>query len=91
MPPIKKVVARDNRTAEDSRQTINLGRILRYSARRNPKKPAIICGDQIVSYEALDRFTDEQARWLLKQGYKGRLSLPQTRSRQEKVKYGRVP
>src|SRR5438105_5011055 len=47
---------------------MNLGRMLRDSAARNPLKPAVICGDQIVSYEALDQSTDALGRWLLQQG-----------------------
>src|ERR1051326_2667554 len=47
---------------------MNLGRMLRDSAARDPQKPAVICGDQIISYEALDRRTDALARWLLSQG-----------------------
>jgi long-chain acyl-CoA synthetase len=42
--------------------------MLRDSAARDPQKPAVICGDQIISYEALDRRTDALARWLLSQG-----------------------
>ena len=42
--------------------------MLRQSAARSPQKPAVICGDQVVSYQALDRSTDALARWLLRQG-----------------------
>ena len=49
-------------------QPVNLGGMLRYSARRSPQKPAVICGDQIVSYEKLDRSTDALALWLLRRG-----------------------
>ena len=47
---------------------MNLGGMLHDAASRNPQKPAIICGDQIVSYELLDRSTDALAIWLLQQG-----------------------
>jgi acyl-CoA synthetase (AMP-forming)/AMP-acid ligase II len=47
---------------------MNLGDMLRHSAARSPQKPAVICGGQVVSYEALDRSTDALARWLLQQG-----------------------
>ena len=46
----------------------NLGEMLRRSAARSPQKPAVICRDRIVSYEALDRSTDALARWLLREG-----------------------
>jgi len=49
-------------------QPVNLGGMLRHSARRFPQKAAVICGDQIVSYEKLDRSTDALAHWLLQQG-----------------------
>jgi long-chain acyl-CoA synthetase len=42
--------------------------MLRRSAKRSPYKPAVICGDQVVSYEALDRSTDALAHWLLREG-----------------------
>jgi long-chain acyl-CoA synthetase len=41
--------------------------MLRNSAARDPHKPAVICGDKVVSYEALNRSTDSLARWLLQQ------------------------
>src|SRR5712691_6105338 len=47
---------------------MNLGRMLRQSAVRTPQKSAIVCGDRIVTYEALDRSTDALAHWLLRQG-----------------------
>ena len=47
---------------------MDLGTALRHSTKKNPQKPAVICGDQIVSYEALDRSTDALARWFLRQG-----------------------
>ncbi len=49
-------------------EPVNLGGMLRHSARRSPQKPAIICGDQIVSYEKLDRSTDALAASLLGEG-----------------------
>lgn len=57
---------------------MNLGTMLRRSAGGNPQKPAIICGDQMVSYEALDRSTDALARWLVRQGLQAgnRVAIP---------------
>ena len=49
-------------------QPVNLGGMLRHSARRSPQKPAVICGDEIVSYEKLDRSTDALALSLLREG-----------------------
>jgi long-chain acyl-CoA synthetase len=49
-------------------QPVNLGGMLRHSARRSPLKPAVICGDEIVSYEKLDRSTDALAIALLQEG-----------------------
>jgi non-ribosomal peptide synthetase component E (peptide arylation enzyme) len=46
---------------------MNLGGMLPQSARRNPEKAAVICGDRIVSYEALDRSIDALARWRLEE------------------------
>jgi long-chain acyl-CoA synthetase len=42
--------------------------MLRDSAARTPSKPAVICGDDVVTYEALDHSTDALARWLLSDG-----------------------
>jgi long-chain acyl-CoA synthetase len=42
--------------------------MLHHSAARNPRKPAIICGDQVVVYETLERSTDALARWLWREG-----------------------
>src|SRR5215813_5310026 len=47
---------------------MDLGSVLRHSAARSPRKTAVICDDQIVSYEALDRSTDALARWLVQEG-----------------------
>ena len=47
---------------------MDMGTILRQSAARNPHKPAVICGSETVTYEALDRSTDALAGWLLRQG-----------------------
>jgi len=47
---------------------VTLGGMLHHSAVRAPHKPALICGDRIVSYEALDQSTDALARWLLQEG-----------------------
>src|ERR1700722_17450236 len=49
-------------------QPANVGGMLRRSPRRSPQKPAIICGDEIVSYEKLDRSTDALALSLLQEG-----------------------
>ena len=46
----------------------NLGELLHYSATRIPQKPALICGDRVVSYEALDLSSDALARFLLRKG-----------------------
>src|SRR5690242_1629234 len=46
---------------------MNLGTMLALSAAKCPNKPAVICGDRIVSYEELDRSTDRLAHWLLAQ------------------------
>jgi long-chain acyl-CoA synthetase len=51
-------------------KSMNLGGMLRHSTARGPEKPALICGDQIVSYEVLNRATDALARWLLQEGLK---------------------
>ncbi|MCU1235793.1 MAG: hypothetical protein JWP63_3760 [Candidatus Solibacter sp.] len=42
--------------------------MLRQSAAANPQKPAVICGGEILSYEALDRSSDALARWLFHEG-----------------------
>jgi long-chain acyl-CoA synthetase len=42
--------------------------MLRHSALRSPQKPAVICGDQVVPYEVLDRSTDALAVLLLREG-----------------------
>jgi long-chain acyl-CoA synthetase len=42
--------------------------MLRHTAAKWPRKPALICGEQIVSYDALDRSTDALAAWLLGEG-----------------------
>jgi long-chain acyl-CoA synthetase len=47
---------------------MTLGEMLRLSAARNPLKPAIVCGEEIVSYKTLDQTTDALALWLLQQG-----------------------
>ena len=47
---------------------MDLGTSLRQSTAKHPQKPALICGDQIVSYKALDRSTDALARWFLEEG-----------------------
>ena len=49
-------------------QLMNLGATLRQSAARHPQKTALICVEQIVSYQALDQSTDALARWLLRHG-----------------------
>src|SRR5947208_8810931 len=47
---------------------MDLGTTLRQSAAQNPRKSALVCGDQTISYESLNRSTDALARWLLGQG-----------------------
>ena len=47
---------------------MTLGEMLHHSAVVNPQKAAIICGEEAVSYETLDRTTDALAHWLLRQG-----------------------
>jgi long-chain acyl-CoA synthetase len=42
--------------------------MLRHSAESTPQKPAVICGDQVVCYEALNQSTDALARWFLREG-----------------------
>jgi long-chain acyl-CoA synthetase len=47
---------------------MTLGEMLHLSATRHPRKPALICGEENVSYEILDQATDALAHWLLRQG-----------------------
>jgi long-chain acyl-CoA synthetase len=47
---------------------MTLGQMLRLSAAKDPEKTAVVCGEQIVSYRALDEATDALAAWLLQQG-----------------------
>ena len=49
-------------------QPVKLDGMLRHSSRRSPQKPAVICGDQVVRYEVLDRSTDALEHWLLREG-----------------------
>src|ERR1700722_1065240 len=49
-------------------QPVNLGGMLRHSACRSPQRPTVICRDQVVSYEMLDRSTDALALSLLHEG-----------------------
>jgi long-chain acyl-CoA synthetase len=51
-------------------QRMNLGMMLRHSVARSPQKPAVICDDQVVTYEDLDRSTDALARWFLRKELK---------------------
>ncbi|MGB8261191.1 MAG: AMP-binding protein [Terracidiphilus sp.] len=41
---------------------------MRESARNHPEKPAVVCGEHIVSYLELNRATDALAWWLRSQG-----------------------
>ncbi len=50
---------------------MDLGTALRQSAVRHAHKTALVCRDQTVTYEELDRTTDALARWLLSQGLAG--------------------
>lgn len=47
---------------------MDLGTTLRQSAAQYPRKSALVCGDQTISYESLNHSTDALARWLLGQG-----------------------
>jgi long-chain acyl-CoA synthetase len=47
---------------------MTLGQMLHLAAVKNPDKAAIVCGEQTVSYRALDESTDALAAWLLQQG-----------------------
>lgn len=47
---------------------MNLGNSLSASAARNPRRTAIVLGNESISYEQLDRSTTSIARWLLQQG-----------------------
>ena len=49
-------------------EPIHLGELLRYSAARTPHKPAVICGEQVVSYQALNQSTEALAHTLLSKG-----------------------
>lgn len=49
---------------------MHLGDMLRQTASRNPQKPALICGEQVVSFEAFDQSTDALAGWFLREGLK---------------------
>jgi acyl-CoA synthetase (AMP-forming)/AMP-acid ligase II len=61
------------------RRSRNLSAMLRDSVKKSPHKPAVICGDRVVSYKALDRSASAMARWLLHEGLRpatgGRLPL----------------
>jgi long-chain acyl-CoA synthetase len=47
---------------------MTLGGMLHRSAVKNPDKPAVVCGEQTLSYRELDESTDALAGWLLGQG-----------------------
>src|SRR5947209_6359084 len=47
---------------------MDLGTTLRQSAAQNPRKAALVCGDQTISYASLNCSTDALARWLLGHG-----------------------
>src|ERR1041384_1320447 len=47
---------------------MTLGEMLRRSAAKNGSKPAIICGEQSMTYQEFDEATDSLAGWLLQQG-----------------------
>ena len=49
---------------------MTLGEMLHASAVKNPDKPALVCGERIVSYHKLNETTDALASWLLTQGLK---------------------
>jgi fatty-acyl-CoA synthase len=41
---------------------------VRYWAQRQPDKPALICGDRVISYADLERGADTSARWICSLG-----------------------
>jgi long-chain acyl-CoA synthetase len=47
---------------------MNMGNLLSASAVRNPRKTAIIIGNECLSYEQLDHSTTLLAQWLLREG-----------------------
>ena len=47
---------------------MNLGQMLRDAAAKNPQKPAVVCLDNVITYEKLDASTDALARWFLREG-----------------------
>jgi long-chain acyl-CoA synthetase len=47
---------------------INLGSTLSHSATRNPGKPAILCGGQVLTYRDLDQASESLALWFLDHG-----------------------
>ena len=47
---------------------IHLAGTLQSSAQRTPDKAALFCGDEWISYRALDESTTALARWFLDQG-----------------------
>jgi long-chain acyl-CoA synthetase len=48
---------------------MNLGDSLSASAARNPRKTAVILGDERLSYEQLEHSSESLARWLLQNGF----------------------
>ncbi len=47
---------------------MDLGELLRLSAAKAPRKAALICGDQTIAYQELDRATSGLAHRLLREG-----------------------
>ncbi len=47
---------------------MHLGKLLRAAALRHPQKTALICRDESISYEDLDRAVRGLARWFLRHG-----------------------
>ncbi len=47
-----------------------LGECFHAAAQLHPQKPALICGEEAVTYEALDRTVMRVAQWLLHEGLK---------------------
>ena len=56
-------------------QFLNLGRVLRQTAWVNPDGIALVCGDEHLSFEELDRSTDALARCLLRTGLESGVAL----------------
>jgi acyl-CoA synthetase (AMP-forming)/AMP-acid ligase II len=49
---------------------MNIANVLTATAKRNPRKAAIVLENENISYERLDRTTTSLARWFARQGLK---------------------